>query len=218
MAIQLQGNDGTVAGVGGSTYRAVKVQQMPLDYGSLGSYRKSLISGTMAAGLVANSEIFQFRWSDATRLCVVHKIILDGLGGSGTAFAAGFGKVDLVPARSWTADGSGGTSATLTGNNAKMRTAMGTTLLGAARIASTAALTAGTKTLDTDAIGQYTFTVGTAASVQYAANIPLLGEDIGPTPPLVLAQNEGFVLRATVPATGTWQFGVTVIWSEVTAY
>ena len=218
MAIQLQGNGGVVADVGGSTYRSVKVQQMPLDYGSLGSYRKSLISGTMAAGLVANSEMYQFRWSDATRLCVVHKILLDGLGGSATAFAAGFGKVDLLTARSWTVDGSGGTAATLTGNNAKMRTAMGTTLLGSARIASTAALTAGTKTLDTDAIGQYTFTVGTAASVQYANNIPLLGEDIGPTPPLVLAQNEGFVLRATVPATGTWQFGVTVIWTEVTAY
>jgi len=36
--------------------------------------------------------------------------------------------------------------------------------------------------------------------------------------PLVFAQNEGFVVRATVPATGTWQFGVTVAWTEVTAY
>jgi hypothetical protein len=35
---------------------------------------------------------------------------------------------------------------------------------------------------------------------------------------LLLAQNEGFVVRATVPATGTWQFGVTVVWTEVASY
>lgn len=218
MPLQIQGNSGVVADVSGTLYRSIKVQQMPVDYGSLGSYRKSLISGTMAAGLAGNSEIFQFRWTDVTRLCIIQKVLLDGLGGSATAFTAGFAKVDLVPARSWTAAGSGGTAGTITGNNGKMRTAMGTTLVGDIRIASTGALTAGTKTLDTDAIGQFTFTIGTGTSIQYANNIPLLGEDIGPTPPLVLASNEGFVVRATVPATGTWHFGITVVWTELTAY
>lgn len=218
MAIQVQGNGGVVADVGGSTFRGLKVQQMPLDYGSLGSYRKSLISGTMAAGLAANSEVFQFRWTDATRLCAVRRVILDGMGGSATAFTAGFAKFDLVPARSFTATGTGGTVGTLTGNNGKMRTSMGTMLLGDIRIASTAALGAGTKTLDTDAVGQYTFTIGVATSVQYVTSVALLGEDVGPEHPLILAQNEGFAIRATVPATGTWQFGVTVAWAEVTAY
>ena len=137
---------------------------------------------------------------------------------SATAFTAGFAKFDLMPARSFTASGSGGTAGTLTVNNAKMRTSMGTTLLGDVRIASTAALGVGTKTLDTDAVGQYTFTIGTAVSVQYLAQVPLLGEDVGPESPLVLAQNEGFAIRATVPATGTWQFGVTVAWAELTAF
>jgi hypothetical protein len=36
--------------------------------------------------------------------------------------------------------------------------------------------------------------------------------------PLVLAQNEGFIIRATVPATGTWDFAVTMEWSEVSAF
>ena len=218
MAIQVQGNGGVVGEVSGTGYRSFKVQQMPLDYGSLGSYRKSLISGTMAAGLAANSAIYQFRWTDATRLCVVQKVILDGLAGSATAFTAGFGKVDLVPARSFTASGSGGTAGTLTGNNGKMRTSMGTPLLGDVRISSTAALTAGTHTLDTDAIGQFTFSVGVVVSVQYANQVVLLGEDIGPTPPLVLAQNEGFICRATVPATGTWQFGITTVWTEMASF
>lgn len=218
MAIQLQGNSGTVAEVDGTNYRAMRTTLRPIDYGALGSYRLSQLSGTMAAGLAANSEVFQFRWTDATRLCVVTSVIWDGLSGSATAFAAGFGKVDLVVARSWTADGSGGSAATLTGNNAKQRTSMGTTLVGAVRTASTAALGAGTKTLDAQAVGQYSAAFGTATSTQWIPQFDLFHADPGGESPLVLAQNEGVVVRATVPATGTWQFGVTIVWSEVVAY
>jgi hypothetical protein len=218
MAIQLQGNSGTVAEVDGTAYRAMRATLRPIDPGALGAYRISQLSGTMAAGLAANSEVFQFRWSDATRLCVVTSVIWDGLSGSATAFAAGFGKVDMLVARSWTADGSGGSAATITGNNAKQRTSMGATLLGASRIASTAALGAGTKTLDTQAVGQYSAAFGTGTSVQWVPQFDLFHADPGGESPLVFAQNEGFVVRATVPATGTWQFGVTVAWTEVTAY
>jgi len=183
MAIQVQGFDGTVAAVDGTNYRSMRTTLRPLDYGALGSYRLSLLSGTMAAGLAANSEVFQFRWSDATRICVVTSIIWDGLSGSATAF-----------------------------------TSMGTTLLGAARISSTAALTAGTKTLDTHALAQYSASFGTTVSTQWIPMIDLFHADPGSESPLVLAQNEGFVIRATVPATGTWQFGCTVTWTELTAY
>jgi len=218
MAIQLQGNGGTVAEVDGTNYRAMRATLRPIDAGALGAYRLSLLSGTMAAGLAANSEVFQFRWSDATRLCVVTSVLWDGLSGSATAFTAGFGKVDLLVARSWTADGSGGSPATLSGNNQKQRTSMGSTLLGAARISSTAALTAGTKTLDTHAHGQYSAAFGTATSTQWIPQFDLFHADPGGEAPLIFAQNEGFVVRATVPATGTWQFGVTVCWTEVAAY
>lgn len=218
MAIQLQGNGGTVAEVDGTNYRAMRTTLRPLDYGSLGSYRVSGLSGTMAAGLAANSEVFQFRWVDATRLCVVTSVLWDGLSGSATAFTAGFAKVDMLIARSWTADGSGGTTLTLAGNNQKMRSSMNTTLIGGSRIASTAALTAGTKTLDAQAIGQYSAAIGTGTSVQHMPQFDLFHADPGGESPLILSQNEGFVVRATVPATGTWQFGVTVCWTELTAY
>jgi hypothetical protein len=218
MAIQLQGNGGTVAEVDGTNYRAMRATLRPIDAGALGAYRLSLLSGTMAAGLAGNSEVFQFRWSDATRLCVVTSVLWDGLSGNATAFTAGIGKVDLLVARSWTADGSGGSAATLSGNNQKQRTSMGATLLGAARISSTAALTAGTKTLDSQAVGQYSAAFGTATSTQWIPQFDLFHADPGGECPLILAQNEGFVVRATVPATGTWQFGVTVCWTEVTAY
>ena len=36
--------------------------------------------------------------------------------------------------------------------------------------------------------------------------------------PFILAQNEGFNIAATVPATGTWRFSVQVEWEELASY
>lgn len=218
MAIQVQGNGGTVAEVGGTTFRALRVQTMPVEYGSLGIYRKSLTTGTMAAGLAAAANIYSWRWGDATRLGIVQRVIVDGLAGSATAFTAGFATLKMFAARSFTASDSGGTAGTLTGNNSKLRTSMGTTLLTDVRISSTAALTAGTRTLDTDPMSQITWSIGVVVSVIYLGQVVLLGEDVGPMMPYVCAQNEGFVIQATVPATGTWQTGVSTLWAEVSSY
>jgi hypothetical protein len=196
----------------------MRVTLRPMDHGNLGSYRVSGLSGTMAAGLAANSEVFQFRWVDSTRVCVITSVVFDGLSGSATAFAAGFGKVDLLIARSWTADGSGGSTLSLAGNNQKLRSNMNTTLVGGARIASTAALSAGTKTLDVHPVGQYSAAIGTGTSVQWIPQFDLFHVDPGGETPIILTQNEGIVVRCTVPATGTFQFGVTVAWAELTAY
>jgi hypothetical protein len=222
MSIQIQGYGGVVVEVDGTTYRALRVTLRPVDYGSLGQYRCALLSGTMAAGLAAGSQVFQARWTSSPQLCLVWGVSLDGLAGSSTTFSAGFASFNLIIARAWTADGSGGNSATLTGNNQKLRTSMGTSLMGSMRCASTAALGTGTQTLDNQSEGQITFAVGTTASVNYLLQTSLYGpsslEDGGNPAPIVLAQNEGVVARATVPATGTWQFGVTMAWSEVASY
>jgi hypothetical protein len=218
MAIQVQGNGGTVQEVDGTTFRAARVTVRPMDYGALGSYRTSGISGTMTAGLAANSEIFQFRWTDATRLAVVTSVTLDGVSGSATAFAAGFGRIHMIIARGWSADVAAGTSIVPISNDSKMRTSMATTLVNALRISSTGALNAGTKVLDAQSIGQVSLSFGTVVSVQYQDPVDLWHVDPGVEHPIVLAQNEGFVVRAVVPATGTWQFGITCTWTEVAAY
>ena len=222
MAIQVQGNGGVVAEVDGTTYRALRVTLRPVDYGALGSYRVSVISGTMAAGLAGASEVFQVRWTAATNLALIWGVQLDGMGGSATAFTAGFASFRLFIARGWSADGTGGNTATLTGNNNKLRTSMATSSMGTVRSSSTAALGAGTKTNDAQPVGQITYTIGTTANVIYQIQVGLFGsnslEDGGNPAPIVLAQNEGVVMQATVPATGTWQFGATMSWSEVTSY
>lgn len=51
-----------------------------------------------------------------------------------------------------------------------------------------------------------------------AATANLWAPDQSSAWPLELAANEGFIVRATVPATGTWQAQVTVEWSEVNVF
>lgn len=215
MSVKLQGNSGVDAEVEANT-RALRVAVRPNDYGSLGIYNKALTSGTMAAGLAANANVFAFRWTHATNLCIMRRVRLSAAN-AGTAFAAGVGIFNMFPARTFTASASGGTAGTLTGNNGKLRTSMATTLVGDVRISSTAALTAGTWTLDTDAIGALSTGILATAGATLIAPSDLFYHADNEYP-LVLAQNEGFTIQATVPATGTWTFSVQAEWEELASY
>lgn len=216
MSIQTQGNSGTVLEVETNT-RALRATQRPLDVGALGSYKMTLSTGTMAAGLAAASPIVSFRWT-TTNICIVRRIDL-ALISLGTGFTAGTALLECVAARTFSASDTGGTAATLTGNNNKMRTSFGTTTVGDLRMSSTATLSAGTRTLDAQpfAINRFGITVTTNAVM--LATTPVFYPQVGNGEyPLTLAQNEGFIIRATVPATGTWTGDVTIQWDEVTSF
>jgi hypothetical protein len=211
------GSSGAVADVS-TNHKAVRSEIRPLDHGSLGVYRVSVVTGVMAAGLAAGSEILQFRWADASRLCVVERVAFDGMG-SIAAFAAGVAQFRMSVARSWSASGTGGGATVFTTNNQKLRTSHATSLLnssGEIRTATTTALGVGTKTLDSGAVGQaiggLPATAGAGLPSQSMMDLMSQGH------PLVLAQNEGFVITATVPATGTWTGGFTIHWTEMAAY
>lgn len=212
MSVQIRGNSGTIAEVE-LTQRAVRTVQKAEEYAT-GHFAVSAVSGTMAAALAANAEIAQFRFTHATNLCVVRRVRI--WAGSVVGFTAGFFRFELIAARGWTADGSGGAASTLTGNNNKLRTAM-TTVSGAAlRCATTAALGAGTKTLDAQGLASVGGSVtATAGDRLISPSVDIFDADDGPMHPLVLANQEGFAIRATVPATGTWTFGVDVSFHEV---
>ena len=139
-------------------------------------------------------------------------------GGGIVAFAAGVTNLELMVARSWTVAGGGGTAIALTTNNQKLRSSMGTSLVNDMRVASTAALTAGTKTLDAQPIGSITSsTTATAGTPLWpAAYLYEINENDGM--PIILAANEGIIVRATVPATGTWTASLDVTWMELASY
>jgi hypothetical protein len=185
-----------------------------------------MVSGTIGVSLAANSELFQFRYvTAADRVCLVHGISVSAamnVAASGAALLA----LRATIARAWTVAGSGGTRATLTGNNNKMRTSHSTSEVNDAGIATTAALTVGTKTLDSQDVGAVAYSALTGAiTVDINGNlIPktnLLGEFAGSMFfPLILANEEGFVVRSgsVGPAGMTWHLNVEVAWSEVDTF
>lgn len=192
------------------------------------------MTGTLAAALAAGTgsagHVFAFRWGDATRLAVITKFKTRFL--PLTPFTAAtltdHSSFDAFIVRSYTASHSGGTSLTPTSNNAKMRTSMGTSLVTDMRISTTAALTNGTETFDAFPFAQSIRKgnrVNPAAATEETIMPAMDGMEMdfdmgGGDHPIVLAQNEGIVIRnRTVwPAAGTGILTVLVAWAEVAAF
>lgn len=213
-----------IAGVGAGAASGLHIQAKPLAHGALGQYCYGGFTGVLPAALGANSEIFQFRWTQGSNLCVIRKIRISACV-STTFFAAGVPvQIDLIKSTSWTVAGTGGTGLTPAGL-LKRRTSMGNTLVatGDIRIATTAALGAGTKTLEGLSLSTILAPGPITASLNGQIIPPgtiLWQAEVGDGEhPLVLGQNEGFSIRSVaVPATGVWQVAVNVDWAEVAAY
>jgi hypothetical protein len=219
MALQLEGQAGVVWQTD-TKHRAGRVSLRPIDIGSLGAYRASAISGSIAATLAANAPLFSLRWTDATRKMLLTRLRAGIIVDSNITTAVPI-VLEAVAARSFSASDSGGTALTLTGNNNKLDTSMGTTLVGDARIAGTAALTAGTRTLDTQGFGMIVGGSGTTAGAQTpAAMTDLFNPRAGEEQPMLFATNEGFIVRSvlTGPATGTFRIAIDLAWAEMTSY
>lgn len=211
--------------VGQANAKPLHVVSKPQSFGSLGHYQLAVQTNEIREDMAENGEIFQFRWTDATRLCIINKITINGMFAT-TAFAAGGITLAAAICRSWSADGTGGTTLTLTGDNNQLRSSMGASLLGTARIATIGALGAGTKTIDAQNIGMITThsSGGTSSATPIIGSIHLPMNDLfdcdiaSGEHPIVLAANEGIIVRAKVPPTGLWTAGLTIKWAELTAF
>ena len=199
------------------THQAARVSVRPMEL--LGSYSIAALSGIVAAGQAANSPVFAFRWApvDTTRIALVRKLRFT-CGNLGTAFTAGGVTIAAFVARAFTVQDTGGATAlTTSGNNQKRRTSMAASALvaGQVLVSGTGVLTAGTRTKDANAFATLTTAVPNVAG---SVVVPQPGYLIDPTEagkyPQVLAVNEGIIIQATVPATGTWTFAVDMDWDE----
>lgn len=185
----------------------------------LGAYRTAQLSGATSA-LAAGDAWFAFQWAPAsdarnplcaiTRLKIFAQIITPFTAAQEIAASA-------TIARGFTAPAAGGNALTLTGNNAKLRTASGISQVADARVSSGTALTPGTWTLDASPItrcdGAQLLAAASAAFVPissefWAANLSQY--------PLILANQEGFVARNDIAqgAGGTVKFGIELEWLE----
>lgn len=224
MAVKILGNASGQSAEVDPAFDALRVTNRPIE--ALGAYAISVVTGTLAAALAANAQIFQFKNTTAN-LAIISKLRLRLL--PLTPFTAAtltdHTSFDAVMARSYAAGG-GGTTLTLTGNNAKRRTSHATSGCQI-NVSTTAALTLAT-TLDAHPFAQSLRKgnrVNPAAATEETIPVTIEGLEYWPDIacgdyPVVLAQNEGFVIRnRTVwPAAGTAIAVIECAWSEATAY
>lgn len=213
MALQLQGFSGVVDEVD-ATMRARRVSIRPhevLTWLSVGASSGAL------TGAAANSAIFSLR-NIGTNLLIVRRI---GVGFITTTAFTTAQQLDygLQVARAFSASDTAGTAITLTGNNCKHRTSLATPSNLNMQIAAAAALTAGTKTLDTNFLTQTSQWSGAVGATMQPSLNNLLAHDAGDYP-LVLANNEGLnIMNLTaMGAVGVIKAYVNIEFAEATAY
>lgn len=209
---KLRTKDVSAGSDGSLQYARNLMTPYPVDYGIGGCYQAISGTGLMAAGLAASSPILAFRNPSPTMNALIRRVRIAGNTG-GAGFAAGTAVFSFYVARNFTAMDTGGSLASLNAPNGKLRTSMGAPSC-AIMSANTGALTPGTRTLDALQTDAFILNPPTTANTIFMSR-QVLFEKLAAEHPLVLAQNEGFVILATVPGTGTWTFAAVIEWDEV---
>ena len=193
--------------------------ELPPSVGSVGGrFRAAIRSGlltTIAAKTATLGHVAAFRNASTTKTVLVDRIDLKAAMVTDFTAAQRLALAAYV-ARAYTAAHTGGTAATLTGNNAKKKTSGPASADVSLRIGTTTALTAGTHTLDAQPF--LVAESGQPSAAPTDANLPILasfdGREAGP---LVLAQDEGIVLANEVlmGAAGTLGLAIEISWREI---
>jgi hypothetical protein len=186
----------------------------PLDYGPGGVYQhRTRTTVDLPAGLAAASSIYAFMWTNATQIALISRVSVTAWT-TGVGFTAGIARFILYAARPFTVQDVG-VLINFAGNNAKMASAMASSIANIVYAGNGAALVPGTRTLDADPLQSMIVSAPTTLNTPFSPSPLALLDRCQGDHPLLLAQNEGFVVQATVPSTGTWQFAVTLDWAEV---
>lgn len=220
MAIQLQGNSGVVADIGGTTLRGQHIHIKPLEFGSLGHYGYSVrISSTAAQA--ANSRIFEIRNTHATNLIIPTRLTLRAL--QTAAGTAQENSIDVYKATSFSAVD---TTNTVTPTQGLKRASNMAAFPGGAAVrhltvtGAAAGMTGGTVTKDA-LIATLPYNVAAAISTTFQwGPVEAIPNDGIWEHPWVFAQNEGLVIENRV--LNVTSYGITwfidFAWAEVTAF
>lgn len=217
MAIQIQGNGGVVADVGGSIFRALNINVKPLDYGTLGHYRFAARIATTTAQ-AANARVFTIRNPSSSVLVIPTRLTLRA--SQTAAGTAQENSLDLFKVTSYTVVDTTNTSTPTV--SVKRGATMAATPTANVRIlaAAAAGMTGGTLTKDSTAIATLPYNVAAAINTTTIWGPLDCFDDVNGTHPLVLAQNEGLELENRV--LNATSYGITwyldFCWAEVSAF
>jgi hypothetical protein len=207
------------------TFQAARVALRPLDWQEPseagGGHFYVVGTSGLLTGVGANGPIFSMRWTDSDHFLVLKRLSVWYV--ITTAYtAAQYNDFDLIRATAWTVSDSGGSALTA---QRKRNANMGPSLLGDLRVSTTAALTAGTRTLDGSAVrvngdGPPNVAAPTATLAVSRPDLALYdNRDFG-VHPIVLGANEGLLVRmvTAMGAAGVIRANVMAEWAEVSAY
>ena len=223
MAIIQSGVSGSTLMTVDPTFAAGRFAQRPIE--QLGTYLVGTATGAYT-GVGANTPLFSMRFvagsAGQAQIAIIQRVTINFV--LTTLFTAAqqvaFG---AYVARSFTGSDSGGTQIVMSGNNQKARTSMTTSQIatgGDMRIASTAALTTGTRTLDSLSFAYANAWGGGALLTTSIQPQQLtLYENFAGDSPIVLASNEGIVINNIVAfgAGGVATIVVNIEWVESAA-
>lgn len=202
------------------TFGAGRVVLKPTEYNNAqfqgGHYRMAAATGATTT-IAGGGAIFSMRWGISNGLFILKRAQVGAI--VTTAFTSAQQiDLDIVRATGFTAADTGGTAITLTGNNQKKRAIMNSSQVADMRIATTAALGAGTRTQDAQAFG-IGVCVPSAANTAFQTGgfIDLYKEDTVAEHPEAFGNNEGFQIRivTTQGAAGVVKFYLVLDWAEV---
>lgn len=203
------------ARVGAAASMALHAQLRPLP----GDHFRFAGKTTTHVAPTAGAVEFAVRNPDAAKLLVVYRLEMRAIASVAYPAAQEFG-FDLVYATGYTAAETNGTGVNL-GSQNKLRRSMANSILGSGNMrinaAVVAGLSGGTKTLDVLPMAMLDGGIATGIGAMVGP-LDLGGAtDAGFASPLVIPQNEGFVLRNLIlgGATGSVVFSVNMMWAEV---
>lgn len=207
------------------THNALRVNLRPTEHaqaGTIGGHFNAVFSfSNTAAGPAANSDLLSLRWTDSKMLFVLKKVVFN-LAVTTAFTTAQAVDAALYKATAFTASPSGGTALAPASVAQRSRSAnMAGSLIGntgIGQISSGAALTAGTRTLDTYPSGYAA--IAATATVGAAGQATIFDvRDFG-VHPIVLGANEGIVIQNTIAngAAGVAKYSFTMSWAEVPVY
>jgi hypothetical protein len=231
MGVQIKGSgpNGNIEAQIDPTYQGVRTTTRPLDHrdnngNGGGHFMITAISGTIAASLAANSELFSMRWTDGSKRFALIQLSA-GLGVYTAAqTVANPLELEAVIARNFTVDYT--TNATrispAPGSQKARGDNMNDTLLANVNgssifVCTTTGMTGSTKTLDTAGVGFATYP---GNAVGAAATYDLFRIVENAKHPIILKNNEGIVIRnsGAFGAAATFKLGVTMVWAEIPTY
>lgn len=190
--------------------------------GGGGYYQMAFKSG-LITGIAANSPLFSFRWAPAaksdgsgrTYRCQLKFIKVDAV--TMTAFgAAQLCDFYTYCAKTWSASDTGGTQVLPAAGDQKRQKQYADSLFvggGDIRIATTGALSAGTRTLEAQPFSSFKFWSGAIGS---SMSPPVLEEWDEHHVPMVFEPNQGVIIQngTAFGATGVVQLWVDLMWME----